>query len=157
MRLTQMAAVAVATVALGAAPASAKTITLHYFFTQASVRLTDAAGHTLNPKQRAAAGDKGDQVGLAYRGSHKHHAKRWTASFHLRCVFKSSKRATCDAQIAVGGSMLLANGAHLNFRGKVDKVTINGGTGVFRRARGTLTSISVANTNNSDITIRVRT
>ena len=156
MRLARMTGVALATMAMLAATASAKTITLHYFFTKGSVTLTDSAGHPQNPHKRPVAGDFGDEIGLAYPGNHRHHAKRWTASYHLRCVFTSSKRATCDGQIAIGGSMLLANGAHPNLGGNIGGLTINGGTGAFRRAQGTLTSVSPGNNKNSDITIRLR-
>jgi hypothetical protein len=156
MRLARMTGVALATMAMLAVPASAKTITLHYFFPRGSVTLTDAAGHPQNPHKQPVAGDVGDEIGLAYPGNHRHHAKRWTATYHLRCVFTSSKRATCDGQIAIGGSMLLANGGHLNLGGSLGGLTINGGTGDFRRAQGTLTSVSPGNNKNSDITIRLR-
>ncbi len=155
MRLARMTGVALATMAMLAVPASAKTITLHYFVTRGSVSLTDAAGHPQNGHKRPVAGDVGDEIGLAYPGNHRHHAKHWTASYHLRCVFTSSQRATCDAQIAIGGSMLLANGGHPNLRGNISGLTINGGTGAFRRAHGTLTSVSPGNSNTSDITIRL--
>ena len=52
--------------------------------------------------------------------------------------------------------MLLANGGHLNLGGSLGGLTINGGTGAFRRAQGTLTSVSPGNNKNSDITIRLR-
>ncbi len=156
MRLIRMTAVALTAMAMIAAPASAKTITLHYFFKQVRVSFTDAAGHPQNRHKRPVAGDLGEQLGLAYPGTHDHHAKRWTASWHLGCVFRSSKRATCDGQIAVGGSMLVVNGIHLSFGNNSNGIAINGGTGVFYRAHGTLTTVSVHNTNNADVTIRVR-
>ncbi|MGI8572925.1 MAG: hypothetical protein ACR2L9_09935 [Solirubrobacteraceae bacterium] len=102
------------------------------------------------------AGDLGEQLGLAYPGYHNHHDKHWTASWHLGCVFRSSKRMTCDGQIAVGGSMLVVNGIHPNFGHNSNGIAINGGTGVCYRAHGTLTTVSVHNTNNADVTIRVR-
>ena len=155
MRLARMTGVTLATMAMLAPPASAKTITLHYFAKQVSVKLMSPAGHHVNYK-RPSAGDVGDLIGLAYVGDHNHHAKRWTASFHLRCVFRSSKRSTCDGQIAIGGSMLFAYGIHPNVRGSFKSVTISSGTGVFQRAHGTLSFADVANTHSSDITIRVR-
>lgn len=156
MRLIRMTAVALTTMAMIAAPASAKTITLHYYFKQVSVRFTDAAGHPQNRHKRPVAGDLGEQLGLAYPGNHNHHARRWTASWHLGCVFRSSKRATCDGQIAVGGSMLLVNGIYLNSGHNSTGVAISGGTGVFYRAHGTLTTVTAHNKNNTDVTIRVR-
>lgn len=156
MRLTRMTAVALTAMALIAASASAKTITLHYFFKQVSVKFTNAAGHPKNQNARPVAGDKGDEVGLGYVGNANHHAKRWTASFHLKCVFRSSTRATCDGQVAVGGSMLLLNGIRFNPHGGSERLTINGGTGAFYRAHGTLTGVNLSNTNKTGVTIRVR-
>ncbi|HEY6397651.1 MAG TPA: hypothetical protein VIX82_09380 [Solirubrobacteraceae bacterium] len=149
-----MTAVALTATAMVTAPASAKTITLHYFLKQVTVKFTDAAGHAKNHHKQPATGDIGDQIGLGYAGNHNNHAKRWTVSFHLRCVFRSSKRARCDAQLAVGGSMLLFNGTSPNFGDKVNRLTINGGTGVFQRAHGTMTAVSPGK--NLDVTIRVR-
>jgi hypothetical protein len=155
MRLARMTGVSLATMAVVAAPASAKTITLHYFSKPVGARLTDSAGHPLNPNKPPAAGYVGDRVGLDYVGNHKHHAKHWTSSFHFRCVFRSSKRATCDGQIAIGGSMLLVKG-HPNFHSNPARLTITGGTGVFQSAHGTLTMFNAGNTSNVDFTIRVR-
>ena len=155
MRLARMTGVAVATMAMVAAPASAKTITLHYFAKQVSIKVMSRAGHPLNPDKRPVAGDVGDLIGLAYVGNHNHHAQRWSASFHARCVAKSSKRVNCDLQIAIGGSMLLGYGIHMNHRGSFSTIKISSGTGVFQRAHGTVTVVDVANTNSSDFTIRV--
>jgi hypothetical protein len=143
--------------AIVAAPASAKTITLHYFAKQVSVRFMSPSGHPLNKHKRLVAGDVGDLIGLGYAGNHNHHAQRWTASFHARCVAKSAKRTNCELQIAIGGSMLFAYGFHPNSPRSFKHITISSGTGAFQRARGTLTTVDIANTNNSDFTIRLRT
>jgi hypothetical protein len=157
MRLTRMAAVALTAMAMIAASASAKTITLYYFFKQVSVRMTDAAGHSLNRHTRLVRGDQGDLFGVAYLGRGKHHAKRWTASYHLRCVFRTSTRGTCDGQIAIGGSMLLMTiGNSPSLEASLSRIAIKGGTGVFQGAHGTATSVSPNNTKTSDVTIRVR-
>jgi hypothetical protein len=94
-----------------------------------------------------------------YVGNHKHHAKQATASDHLRCTITgaagNSATAVCDAQIAIGGSMLLANHAKLTF-GESNApivVPINGGTGIYRHAHGTVISTSVGN--DSDLTVKV--
>jgi hypothetical protein len=90
-----------------------------------------------------------DCVGL------KHHAKRWTASSHLQCVFNTPPRVTCDGQIEIGGSMLLATRIHPNLSANPARFTLNGGAGAFLRAHGTLTSVSLPRPDNSDFTIRV--
>jgi hypothetical protein len=148
-----MTPVALRAMAMIAAPASAKTITLHYFFKQVSVRLTDAAGHPKNAHTRPMRGYTGNEFGLGYVGNGNHHAQRWTASFQ---VFRRSTRATRDGRIAVGGSMLLMNGIHFNPHANSERLRISGGTGVFYRAHGTLTGVNLGNTNNTGVTIRVR-
>ena len=68
--------------------------------------------------------------------------------------------ATCNAQLAIGGSMLLATRVNVtfDFMGNAPTVVpINGGTGKYVGARGTVTSAGVGNSNNSDLTVRVRT
>jgi hypothetical protein len=151
------AAVAVATMALAAAPASAKTTTLHYFSQSVSVKFTDAAGNPVNPSASSppAAGDVFEAIGRDYLGNHKHHARQWTATDHLRCVFENANSATCDAEFAVGGSMLLANGIHPNLGSNPATYALNAGTGVFHGVHGTLTAAAIAKTNNNDFTIKI--
>ncbi|MDQ6821082.1 MAG: hypothetical protein M3076_12235 [Actinomycetota bacterium] len=52
--------------------------------------------------------------------------------------------------------MLLVNGIYLNSGHNSTGVAISGGTGVFYRAHGTLTTVTAHNKNNADVTIRVR-
>ncbi len=154
MRAMLATGAAVATMALATAAASAKTITLHYYSKQARSTFTDAAGHPI-PGRNPKAGDVFDQFNLDYAGNLKHHAKRWTASNHLRCVFNTPSRVTCDGQFAIGGSMLLATGIHPNLSANPARFTVNGGTGVFLHAHGTLAAASLPVSNNADFTIRV--
>ena len=93
-------------------------------------------------------------------GNSKRHAKDWTASDHIDCAFTTQTVATCNAQLAIGGSMLLATRVNVtfDFMGNAPTVVpINGGTGEYVGARGTVTSAGVGNSNNSDLTVRVRT
>ena len=143
--------------ALGAAAASAKTVTLHYFPKQTSSTFVTPQGQ---PIARApTAGDINDVTGVDYVGDHKHHAKASSASDHLRCTITgftgAGGTATCDGQIAIGGSMLLANGAHVTLSDSSEPfvVPINGGTGIYRRAHGAITARNVGN--NTNFTIRV--
>ena len=117
------------------------------------------AGQATRAEQRAGRRGHHRQHRRRLLGNDKHHAKRSTASDHLRCTITGSTgdsaTATCDAQIAIGGSMLLANHAKLTFSESSAPVvvSINGGTGLYRHAHGTVTSTSVGN--NSDLTIKV--
>ena len=139
--------------------ASAKTVTLHYFSKQTSNTILTPQGQPLAPNSQPSIGDINDETGVDYVGNHKHHAKRATASDHLRCTITSfasdGGAATCDGQIAIGGSMLLANTAPLTFSATnaPTVVSINGGTGIYRHARGKIVVTSVGN--NSDYVIRV--
>ena len=106
---------AVLAVAVVVPTASARTVTLHYFSKQTSSTFVTPQGKPLGPSSAPAVGDINDNTDLDYVGNHKHHAKQSTASDHLRCTITGSTgsgaTATCDAQIAIGGSMLLANHA----------------------------------------------
>ena len=143
---------------LVAGSASAAT-TLHFFDKQVSSTFRGPNGQPLGPNAVPAVGDSFDNTDLYYVGNHKHHAKAWTASGHLVCTFTSitgpmSGTATCDGQIAIGGSMLLAENAKLTFSTSPTVVVpITGGTGNFRGAHGHVKSTSISNKNNSDITI----
>jgi hypothetical protein len=141
-----------------ASSASAAT-TLHFFDKQVSSIFKGPGGQPLGPGATPTVGDSFDNTDLDYVGTHKHHAKTWTASSHLVCTFTSitgpmSGTATCDGQIAIGGSMLLAENAKVSFSNSPTVVvSITGGTGKFRGAHGHVKSTSIGNTNNSDITI----
>ena len=139
--------------------ASAKTVTLHYFSKQTSSTFVTPQGKPLGPNSAPAVGDVNDNTDVDYVGNHKSHAKQSTASDHLRCTFTgfsgNNAVATCDAQIAIGGSMFLANNVKLTFSNSNAPIVvpITGGTGIYRHAHGKVISTSVGN--NSDLTIKV--
>jgi hypothetical protein len=143
---------------LVASSASAAT-TLHFFSKQVSSTLKGPNGQPLSPNATPTVGDSFDSTDLLYVGNHKHHAKTWTASDHLVCTFTSltgpmNATATCDGQIAIGGSMLLAENVKLSFSSSSTVVVpLTGGTGKFRGAHGHVKSTAIGKTNNSDITI----
>jgi hypothetical protein len=149
--------VAVVTLAALAPAANAKTVTLHYFSKQTSSTFVNPQGQPLAPNSSPAIGDINDNTGIDYVGSHKHHAKKPTASDHLRCTITNftatAGTASCDGQIAIGGSMLLANDARFTLSNGPHVIPINGGTGIYRHAHGTIVAMSVGN--NTDFTITV--
>lgn len=138
--------------------ASAKT-TLHFFQKQVSMTFVGPNGQPLSPTAAPAVGDGFVVIDLDYVGTAKNHAKAWSASDHLVCTFTSitgpmSGTATCNGQIAIGGSMLLAQNVTLSFSTSPTLVVaINGGTGKFRGAHGQSKSTSIGHTNNSNFTI----
>ena len=99
-------------------------------------------------------------TGVDYVGNHKRHAKRATASDHLRCTLTGltadGAKAVCDGQIAIGGSMLLVNNESLTLPDSNGPLVfrINGGTGTYRHVHGKITATTVGN--NTDFVIKAR-
>jgi hypothetical protein len=154
-RLTLFVTAAAAVLALAAAPAGAAT-KLKFFEKGESASLTDATGKQIgDPNAVPAAGDTLDISSRDFVGNHKHHAKHFTVTDHLRCTFTTASTAVCNGQFAIGGSMLLAENVNVNLDFTTPKVVvpITGGTGVYEHAKGTVTSINIGNTGNSDVTI----
>lgn len=157
MRRTLPFQIGAALVALTLSPAaaSAKTVTLHYFSKQTSSTFVNPRGQPITGAP--TAGDINDNTGIAYVGDHKHHAKKATASDHLRCTILSftptGAKATCDGQFAIGGSMLLANGETVTLSDGPTVLPINGGTGIYRHAHGKIIATPVGN--NTDFKVNV--
>jgi hypothetical protein len=113
-----------------AAGGAHKTQTLRFFAKDVSMTITHADG-TVDRKPPYAEplpGDTLDINSLDYVGDHRHHAKRFSASHHLQCVFTSaSAEPDCISHVAVGGSLLIFEG----FPG-----TLINGTGRYQGATG---------------------
>jgi hypothetical protein len=150
---------ALCAVAIPAASASTAT-TLHFFDKNLSSTFTDPSGHPIgNSKTPPPPGSAAESTAIGYVGNSAHHAKAPTASIHLACVVTTAPKAVCFAQVAVGGSMLLANRFTVSLAGSDNPfslVKINGGIGRFAHARGTVHSTPVG-TSNSNITITYST
>lgn len=132
-------------------------MTLHYFSRQTSSSVVTHQGQPITGAP--AVGDITDNTGIDYVGDHKHHAKKAAASDHLRCTITAfaagGGAAMCDAQIAIGGSMLLGNRTPVTFSQSNAPmvVSISGGTGVYRHAHGQITATNFGN--NTDFKIKV--
>jgi hypothetical protein len=150
-------AAALLALAIAAPAASAKTVTLHIFSRQTSSTLVDPQGHPVAPNTPPAVGDTFDNTGVDYAGNHKHHASKPDGSDHLRCTITgmtaTGATALCNGQIAIGGSMLLANDEMLSLSDAGPPTPINGGTGIYRHAHGLLTPTNIGN--NTDFTIKI--
>jgi hypothetical protein len=148
-------AAALLTLAVSAPTASARSVRLHYFSKQTSSTFVNQQGQPVTGAP--AAGDINDITDIDYVGNHKHHAKTAAASDHLRCTIttftQSAVKAICDGQIAIGGSMLLANHASVTVSDASIAFAITGGTGIYRHAHGTIHTTQVGN--DSDFTIKV--
>jgi hypothetical protein len=151
-----------ASLGLGASPASAaKTTTLHFFQKGTSGTFAGPDGKPLPPPGPTTApvvGEKFTATDDDYVGDHKKHAKKATASDHLVCVITSLEgAATCDGQIAIGGSMLLADAVSVDLSQATVVVPLNGGTGKYKHAHGVASSVTIGTSSNSDFTVKFTT
>lgn len=157
-RLAVLVAAVVAVLALAAAPAGAAT-KFKFFQKPESQSFTDSSGNPItDPNHEPVAGDKLTLTDRDFVGNHKHHARRYTATDHLACTFTTATAAVCNGQFAFGGSLLLAENVNVNFDFSKPTVIvpITGGVGAFQHVKGgSVTSTTVGNTSNSDVTITV--
>lgn len=132
----------------GAGQAAGRTQTLRFFDKPVSTKLIRADGTVVKraPLPEPQPGDVLEVNSLDYRGDHAHHAKRFTASSHLRCTFGTAA-PTCESHFAIGGSMLIFTG---------NPGTVTNGTGNYEGATGRVVSAKeIGNTNNTDIVAEV--
>ena len=163
-RLAGIVAIGVCAVAATAGPAVAdgtaksthraagKTLTLRYYVEVVGFVYRRADGTVApQPPQNPAVGDQLEITELGYRGTHKSHARKWSASSYTVCIFKAAKGApTCEGVVAVGGSQLM-----IFHTAPGSDPALIGGTGRFAGASGGVKSTEIADTNNSDVVITV--
>ena len=147
------------TTGLTAVGADAAGTTLRFYNVQETVTATDAAGTPLPNGGNGAAPQAGYHLaytGLDYVGNHARHASNPTAPHHLSCVFVTATSLTCDAQVAVGGLLLLGNDvtATLTSTG-VSSIPISAGTGKYKNAHGAITVTPTPGGPNADVTINL--
>ena len=130
----------------GAGQAARKTETLRFFSKDVSQTVTTADGSVIrkSPYPEPKQGDILEINSLDYVGNHRKHAKRWSASHHLRCVF-STGEPDCLTHVAVGGSLLIFSG----YPG-----TLVNGTGRYQGATGRVLSNDEA-PGGSDVVARI--
>jgi hypothetical protein len=145
-----LAIAATAAVATPAVAGQSETKTLRFYEKATDFSLTTADG---TPKQGPpAAGDILDVAGVLYRGDHRSHARRPSGTDHTRCVFTGPDSGTCQAEVALGGSLILVRSALGG-----NPFTAWWGTGRFKGITGTGTSTSIGEeSNDSDVVLRYR-
>jgi hypothetical protein len=154
-----MATVGLAVLGAAVAPAGAAAKTLRFFQKSTSSQFLGPDGMPLADPSTIGPGASFQATDVDYAGTHAKHASTFSASDHIACTFTTQTQATCNAQLAIGGSMLLANGVQVTFPTAQNApivVPINGGVGAYAHARGTATSVGIGNGNTSDFTIRLR-
>jgi hypothetical protein len=140
-----------------ALPAGATTTVLRFYNLNQTTTATDAAGRPLPNNGNAAApvaGDHLDYTALDFVGTHRRHASTAAASSHLACTFLSATTLTCNAQFAVGGSLLLGNDVTATLASSgLSAIPVNAGTGKYKNAKGMIVVTPVKNSVNADVTI----
>lgn len=133
---------------------------MHYFSKFESQAFLTAAGKSFAPSEKnpPVPGDYVESTDLDYVGNHVLHAPNWTASDHELCILDSKGDPVCHAQVAIGGSMILAQGALPGGPNTPPRLTfeVTGGTGTFQGVTGTIVVVNItpsAQTSNSDVTI----
>jgi len=151
--------IAVAAATLPAVAVAATSVTLRYYNVNQTVTATDSAGRPLPNNGSGAApvaGDHLDYTALDYAGSHAHHASSYSASSHLACTFTSGTALSCNAQFAIGASLLLGNDVTATLASNgTSSIPINTGTGRYKNAKGTITVTPIRNSVNADVAITV--
>jgi hypothetical protein len=133
---------------------------LKYFFKITGQSFTTPSGAPVSQSQPLAAGDILFLTEDLYAGTNAHHASSWTASAFLYCTItkivpESNVQAICDFVVAIGGSMLTSvSTQNLAANSKTNVYPIQGGTGKYLHATGTVTRTAVSRTGaNGVITI----
>jgi hypothetical protein len=136
---------------------------LHYFSKFESQVFLTTSGKPFSPseKNQPVPGDSIEGTNLDYVGNHVHHATNWTASDHELCVLDDKGNAVCHAEVAIGGSMILAqaNLGHVSASTSASTFQITGGTGIYQGVTGTIVAVQLdpsAQTSNSDATITLQ-
>ncbi len=136
---------------------------LHYFSKFESQVFLTTTGKPFNPSEEnpPGPGDSIEGTNLDYVGNHLHHAANWTASDHELCVLDNKGNPVCHAQVAIGGSMILAQAdlGHVSASTATSTFQVTGGTGAFQGVTGTIEVVQLdpsAQTSNSDVVIRLQ-
>jgi hypothetical protein len=157
-RASTIVLITLCAIALPASSASATT--LHLFAKTTRNTFTDPSGHPiLGHVPPPPGGSVLTNTGVEYRGTFKQHAHAPSASTNIICFVTKAPSAVCYAQIAIAGSMLLADRftANLARSNPFASIPINGGTGQFAGAHGTIHTGSVGSGNSLDLTITYST
>jgi hypothetical protein len=136
---------------------------LHYFSKFETQVFQTSAGKPFSPSQKnpPVPGDSIDSTNLDYVGDNAHHAANWTASDHELCILDNKGDAVCQAEVAIGGSMILAhaNLGHVSASTTTSTFQVTGGTGTFEGVTGTIVAVQLdpsSQTSDSEATITLQ-
>ena len=128
-------------------------VTLRYYVETAAFVYRRADGTVApQPPANAAAGDQLEITEIGYKGTHKSHAKKSTASSYTVCHFKAAKGApTCEG-VARDRRQPAADLPHAR---PAATPCLIGGTGRYAGATGGVKMTEIPDTNNSDVVVTV--
>jgi hypothetical protein len=136
---------------------------LHYFSQFESQVFLTAAGKPFDPseKDQPVPGDSIDGTDLDFVGNSVHHAAGWTASDHELCILNKENNPVCQAQVAVAGSMILAQAdlGPVSASTATSTFEVTGGTGSFQDVTGTIEVVQIdpsSHTSSSNVTITLK-
>jgi len=123
----------------GASSHAGSTQVLRLFAKTASFAYITASGKDVQTLPKPSTpGDQIEETDLDYVGDHTQHAANWTDTDVERCIFLSKASVPCYAEIAVGGSMILAVGTLGASPSGKTTFQVVGGTGAYAGATGTV-------------------
>jgi len=128
-------------IAIPASSASAAPTTVHLYAKTTRNTFTDPSGRPiLGHVPPPPTGSVLTNTGAEYLGTFSHHADVLSASTNVICFVTNAPHALCYGQVAIGGSMLLANrfAANLSHSDPFATIPITGGTGKLAGAHGTI-------------------
>ncbi|HEU0239408.1 MAG TPA: hypothetical protein VFR11_09060 [Micromonosporaceae bacterium] len=128
---------------------------LHYYLRNVSMSFVTSTGapFTPSPSDPPKPGYVQERTDLLYAGDTARHAATWSASDHQRCVFDEQGDAVCQAEVAVGGSMILASVTLSDPTAAVTE-TVTGGVGSYVGVSGTAVFVRSATApTDGDLTI----
>jgi hypothetical protein len=134
------------------ADAAPATMVLHYYQVQTALTFSDASNvvvHHYPPLNGHVLEDDVDYV-----GNQSSHATTWAVSDHLFCtVVSMPANAKCYAVFAGDDGIIYSDNFAVDLAGNGDTIPVNGGTGRFAGYRGSLTSTTIGDTNDSVVVI----
>jgi hypothetical protein len=143
----------------GATATAASAKTIHLFSKNISNEFLDPSGNPFtDPNAEPPVGSYFIGIDNDFKGNHKTHSKKPVATDHIVCTVLVPATATvrCDAQIAFGRGMIIADHQTVSFATETQVFKITAGTGKYRKAKGgTITSTSLGeNSDDSDLVVR---
>jgi hypothetical protein len=129
-------------------PASAHHEVFHFYLKNQSAVFRTTSGKVFHPSQAhlPKPGDTEQRTDLEYVGTRASHATHWTTTDEDYCIFNAKDAPVCHAELAIGGSMVVAE--HTFSRPEKDVTwRVTGGTGKFHGLTGKI----VIRGNNSEV------